>query len=861
VLLALFNLPVARPAEALSGPKKTVLVLYGERLSIPAMRLTEQGLSAGLSRAAGWNLEIYSEYLDLTRFPTAEYGDDLVRYLRVRYGSRKPDVLITVVNNALQFALEHRDELFPGVPIVFANVDHREVEGKAMPPNVSGLWMAWDYQRTLELALQVQPKTREVVCVAGTGLEEQAWNTEARKVLGSFATRVRTRWLDKLPLQAMLDEVARLPLDSVVLYIPMLRDGIGESVSPFEVARQLAEASRVPVYGLSRPQLEQGIIGGALLDFSAIGSKTAALAFRVLAGEKLPALSEPDPATNPMLINWPALKKWHVSNSGIPGEATILYREPGLWERHPRLIVATIAVLILQSLLIVVLIIQRARLKRAEGLLRESEERMSLAAEAATLGMWVWDVARDDLWMTDKGRALFGLAPDSRPDFETLISRVHPEDRAPRAAAIKRALKNQAEYAIEYRVLLPDGTLRWINARGHCKGTRLFGVSMEVTANKQAQDALRESEARFRIMADTAPVMIWMSGADKLCTFFNKGWLDFTGRSLDRELGNGWAEGVHREDFDRCFETYVNSFDARKLFTMEYRLRRNDGVYRWVLDNGAPRYASDGAFLGYIGSCIDITERKQAELQLRQQRDELAHLSRVTTLGDLATTLAHELNQPLGAIHSNAEAAEILLQKNPPDLNEMRAILNDIRQDGWRAGEIIRRMRSLLRRHQLKMERIEVQGLIEALGGLLQAVVISRKARLRILAAPKLPPVWGDAVQLQQVLLNLILNALEVMIDYPAAEREVVVRAVPSGTWGVEITVIDQGPGFTKEKLARLFEPFFTTKKDGMGFGLAICQKIIEAHGGQLSAENNSDQGATIRFTLPKSLHEQEESA
>jgi len=262
--VACFNAAIGGPVQTLSAPKKTVLVLYGERLSIPAMKTTEEGLMAALSHTRAWDLEIFTENLDLTRFPSAQYGEDLVHHLRARYATRKPDVLIALVNTALQFALDHRDELFPGVPIVFADVDHREVEGKAMPPNVTGIWMAWDYQRTIELALQLQPKTREVVCVAGTGLEEQPWSNEARKVLEHFGTRVRTRWLDKLPLGSMLDKVARLPLDSVVLYIPMLRDGAGESVSPFEVARQLAEASRVPVYGLSRPQLEQGIIGGAL---------------------------------------------------------------------------------------------------------------------------------------------------------------------------------------------------------------------------------------------------------------------------------------------------------------------------------------------------------------------------------------------------------------------------------------------------------------------------------------------------------------------------------------------------------------------------------------------------------------------
>src|SRR5438093_10415177 len=261
---------------------------------------------------------------------------------------------------------------------------------------------------------------------------------------------------------------------------------------------------------------------------------------------------------------------------------------------------------------------------RAEEALRESEARINLAANAANLGLWFWNIQDDELWVTEQWRRLFGFAESEPVSFDRVLQVVHPEDRERTKQLVQQMFESSGgDYENEYRITRPDGSTRWMAGHGSVeldeRGKPAFarGVSRDITLRKHAEEELLESEARFRAMADTEPVMIWMSGPNKLCIFFNKGWLDFTGRTLEMEPGNGWAEGVHREDFDRCHDIYANSFDAHQPFTMEYRLRRSDGEYRWVLDTGTPRFAPNGAFRGYIGSCIDITERKRGEEKFR----------------------------------------------------------------------------------------------------------------------------------------------------------------------------------------------------------------------------------------------------
>ncbi len=288
-------------------------------------------------------------------------------------------------------------------------------------------------------------------------------------------------------------------------------------------------------------------------------------------------------------------------------------------------------------------VVQSARIAREldenQAKLREDEDRLEVVAIAAEFGMWRWNVAKDEIWMSETGRALFNLGGSEAINLDRLLEVLHPDDHQAFIHSFSNSMTGNGDYQCEFRVLLPDGRLRWIGGHGRVefngqsKPAFLRSVALDITARKQAEELLRESEARFQDLANTVPMMIWKSGPDKLCTFFNKGWLEFTGRTLEQEQGNGWAEGVHPEDFDHCFEIYANSFDARQEFMMEYRLRRGDGEYRWILDTGAPQFNSGGDFLGYIGFVVDISERRKAEHEHMRQRIELAHLSRVAMLG------------------------------------------------------------------------------------------------------------------------------------------------------------------------------------------------------------------------------------
>ena len=285
---------------------------------------------------------------------------------------------------------------------------------------------------------------------------------------------------------------------------------------------------------------------------------------------------------------------------------------------------------------------------QAERALRDSEQRLTLAQNAAYLGVWDRDMRTDVITICGKYAELLGLSPDRTTlPHDEWVSLIHPDDRE-RVHALRREARERTHaFDAEFRVIWPNGSVHWLHAKGtvlldeSSRAIRSMGVLWDISERKQAEDRLRESEERFRNMADSAPVMIWVSGLDKLCTFFNKPWLEFTGRTMDQELGNGWAEGVHPEDFDRCFDTYNSSFDARRSFQIEYRLCRADGKYRWILDHGTP-LCRGGEFVGFIGSCVDITERKLIEERVQASEAQLMDAQRLAKVGSFEVDIASD---------------------------------------------------------------------------------------------------------------------------------------------------------------------------------------------------------------------------
>jgi two-component system sensor kinase FixL len=622
--------------------------------------------------------------------------------------------------------------------------------------------------------------------------------------------------------------------------------------------------------------------------------------------------------------------------------------------------------------------------RRAEDALRESELRLNLAAEAAEAGLWILDPQTGVFWITPKIRELFHLSADEPASVERIIGAIHPQDRDKAMGAMERAWDIKASSGVEYRVVQPDGEIRWFASRGQVltggpsKVRQLMGITFDITAKKNLEEAARLHEAEFRTMFDLSAVGI--AQVDPSTGRFlraNAKYCEITGYSPEELQGLTYRDITHPEDQPHNEEEYTRVLAGDAMYwSTEKRYVRKDGTVRWVSVSGTVIHGEEGRPMRSLAAIADITARRRAEEALRESerkyralyeslrdayvrvdmegrllewngayaemlgysdeelgrltyqdltperwreteagivagqvfvrgysdvyekeyrrrngktfpveirtfllrdgaglptgmwaivrdvserrqveneaqtlRDELAHVTRVATLGELTATLAHELNQPLSAIQSNAQTAQRLLARGGVASGELTDILSDIVADNRRASDMIRHLRAALKKGKMEVQTLNLGDLVREVAALVLPDILRRDTALFLDLDPDAPQVRGDKIQLQQVLMNLMVNSLQAMQG--SGGGHLAVRCFAGDMGAVQVSVEDSGPGIPEDRLEGIFEPFFTSKAQGLGMGLTICRSIAHAHGGKLWAENRPEGGAVFHMTLP----------
>jgi C4-dicarboxylate-specific signal transduction histidine kinase len=726
-ILVLVACCILVPPSAMAAPTRNVLMLYSNNRLLPANIEIDRGFRETIAAPTTRNTDIFAEFLDVPAFSGPAYEQDTATYLRQKYAARPPDSIVVAGESALGFVLRHRAELFPDIPVVHVAVAKAFLQSSPpLPPDVIGVPVEYDALGTVELALRFHPNARRLVAVTGSS----AWDRERESALRAGLARLQqppVEFLAGLPTADVVKRLREFGSDDVVYTPGYFKDGAGREFVPRESVVLMAAASGAPVYGPYSTFIGTGVVGGRMPTYIDMGREAAKSVNRLLDGDPISAIRLPAGIPAVTQVDWRQARRWGISEGKIPPDAIVHFREPTFWETYRTQAIVAAVVILLEAGLIVALLIERRLRRRTAAALEESEKRITLAAHAARLSMWMWDLTHDKVWATAKLRQRAGLSKETPVSFDQILRTVYPADRDRFDRAVREAAANNRELDVEYRVIQPDGEVRWFAARGHVasnEGQCLTGVKM------------------------------------------------------------------------------------------------------------------------------DITPRKAAELQAEKDRSALTHISRVSMMGQLSAAIAHQLNQPLAAILGNAETARKMLGREQADLAELREILDDIVTEDNRAAEVIRRLGALYKRGEMPLAPLDLNELVRETLDLVRAELTIRQVETVIELDPSLPSVDGGRVQLQQVLLNLILNAADSMSSVDTSKRILVIRTTRDGE-SVQLCVVDRGTGIAPEDIKRVFDAYWTTKAGGVGVGLAICYSIITAHRGTITAANNPDGGATFCFTLP----------
>jgi signal transduction histidine kinase len=516
----------------------------------------------------------------------------------------------------------------------------------------------------------------------------------------------------------------------------------------------------------------------------------------------------------------------------------------------------------------------RADRARAEAELRRAEAYLEEAQRLTHTGSWAWNVAsRQNVYWSPENYRIFGLDPaEDAQSFEKALQRIVPEDRANFIAILDAAIQERKDFDVEWRIASPDGGLRYLHNVGHPvvgengQIVEFVGTLVDVTEQYAARIALdRENAERRRAEEELRRSEAFLAEGQRISRTGSWAWNVTTGKAswsaeqfrifgLDPLAATpsyrAFVDRIHPEDRPAFEEMLANAVRDGGDFQCDFRIVTPDGATRQLHSLG--RLSADGAQgPEFIGTVIDVTERRLAEEALRSAVTDLERAARLSTMGQLTASIAHEINQPLAAIATNADACLLWLDAQPPDLDEARQAATRVVRSAHRAGDIIKSVRALTRKSAPEMVPLDLNEVIREVIVLMGAEFRRHGVRVETSLQPDLDTVNGDRVQLQQVVLNLIMNGIEAMADCADGRRRLQIRSANDESGRALVAIGDSGPGIDAAQTDRLFEAFFTTKPGGMGMGLSICRSIVEAHGGRLWASANLPNGAVFQFTLP----------
>jgi len=499
----------------------------------------------------------------------------------------------------------------------------------------------------------------------------------------------------------------------------------------------------------------------------------------------------------------------------------------------------------------------REALQKAFDEIKQSEDRLRLVID--TIPTLVWRAGPDGVpdFLNQTALDYTGLSLDQA---ETGWPRAfHPDDKKGMLVKWAAILESGVQGGLEGRLRRFDGEYRWflfqaVPLRDEAGNiVKWYGSSTDIEDRKRTEEALRESEQRFRDYAEMASDWLWETGPDhrvnRLSDHYD------VGIPPSRVIGAArWEIATDVEPEPEKWRLHRAMLDAHRPFRNFVYTVNGTGSPVYVQTSGKPFYDASGKFLGYRGTGTNITAKiraDHAEHALRKAQAELAHVTRVTTLGEMTASIAHEVNQPLAGVIANAEACLRWLDRKTPDLDAVRRSVEWVIDDSNRASEVIRRVRALAKKTDIEKAPLDVNDVIREVMALVQRELIRHRVSLRMDLAPVLPRILGDRVQLEQVVINLVMNGVEAMQSITDRPHELVIRSGQDETQQVLVSVTDCGVGISAEHADRLFNAFFTTKANGMGMGLSICRSIMEAHGGRLWATANIPHGATFHLNLP----------